>query len=127
MWKTTLKILFDKFLKKAQVWLKETGFTNIAYLGIAVALSMGVVPLFFLSVLKSYLIGASLGIFVYLNWNVITKLVKGGLKIQVVVDGKQKEMIVGDCWLRCPRCDSRVYNGKCSCTAGGGGDSGGPM
>lgn len=56
-----------KFITKAKLWFKRSGFTNVAYLGIAVGakLLLG----------STLLFGAALGIFVYVNFNVIKKLV----------------------------------------------------
>lgn len=56
-------------MEKIKEWILKTGLTNIAYLGIAVGskLLLG----------SNLLAGAALGIFIYLNFNVIQKLVKG--------------------------------------------------
>ena len=52
-------------MKKLKLWLKKAGFTSIAYLAIfAVLFILG----------YKFLSGAALGIFCYINWNVIIKL-----------------------------------------------------
>jgi hypothetical protein len=78
MWKTSLKLFLNKFIQKAKIWLTETGFTNIVYLALALGLLFGIIPIGMIGLgfLKKYLIGAFLGIFCYLNWNIIVKLYK---------------------------------------------------
>lgn len=59
-------------MNKIKEWIKKTGLTNIAYLGIAVGAKV---------LLGSNLLtGAALGIFIYLNYNVIQKLIKDVVK-----------------------------------------------
>ena len=58
-------------ISKIKEWLRTTGIANIAYLGIGI----GAKVLFG----SNLLLGAGLGIFVYLNWNVIRKLIKQGV------------------------------------------------
>lgn len=53
------------FLKKAKLWLKEVGFTNAVYL---------ILFTYFFITGATFLAGAALGVFVYVNWNVIVKL-----------------------------------------------------
>lgn len=53
------------FLKKAKLWLKEAGFTNAVYL---------ILFAYFFTTGATFLAGAALGVFVYVNWNVIVKL-----------------------------------------------------
>lgn len=62
------------FLEKVKLWIKETGLTNLAYLviGIGGKLILG----------SNMLFGAGLGIFIYLNWNVIRKLYNSFTKEQ---------------------------------------------
>lgn len=59
-------------MNKVIKWFKKTGLTNLAYLAIAV-LSLVLLKGF----LSHALFGAALGIFAYLNFNVIKKLVVG--------------------------------------------------
>lgn len=56
-----------KFITKAKLWFKRSGFTNLVYLLIAIGakLLLG----------SNMLFGAALGIFIYINFNVIKKLV----------------------------------------------------
>lgn len=61
----------SKFLEKLKKWISEAGLTATAYLALFVV---------FFSFGNSFLAGAMLGIFVYLNWNVIRKLVFQGTK-----------------------------------------------
>ena len=90
MWKQILV----KFWEKAKIWLKATGFTNVAYLALAFGLMLGIIPLFFLGFLKTYLVGAFLGIFCYINWNMIVKIYKAkiGDKIDDVIDKLEDKM-----------------------------------
>ena len=55
---------------KIKMWLIATGLTNFAYLAAAVACFILGYPI---------LMGAALGIFVYVNFNVIKKLVTGAV------------------------------------------------
>ena len=52
--------------EKIKLWFSETGLTNVVYLGAAIAgkILLG----------SNLLLGAGIGIFVYINWNVIRKL-----------------------------------------------------
>jgi len=59
------------FLNAIRKWISEAGLTATAYLALFVV---------FFSSGNSFLSGAMLGIFVYLNWNVIRKLVFSGTK-----------------------------------------------
>ena len=59
------------FLNAIRKWISEAGLTATAYLALFVV---------FFSSGNSFLAGAMLGIFVYLNWNVIRKLVFSGTK-----------------------------------------------
>ena len=55
-------------IDKVKQWWSSVGFTSAAYLGIAaVAIFLG----------WKLIIGASLGIFIYINFNTIKKLVQG--------------------------------------------------
>lgn len=59
------------FLNAIKKWISEAGLTATAYLALfAVFFSFG----------NKFLAGAMLGIFVYLNWNVIRKLIFSGTK-----------------------------------------------
>jgi hypothetical protein len=54
-------------LDKVKNWIKAAGLTSLAYLGIFVAaLIFG----------KTFFAGAALGIFVYVNFNVLKKIVQ---------------------------------------------------
>lgn len=54
-------------IEKLKLWFKETGLTNVGYLGAFIAsLLIG----------SKFLAGAALGIFVYINFNIIQKLVR---------------------------------------------------
>ena len=55
-------------IEKIKLWWSSVGFTSAAYLGIA-ALSI------FLG--WAHITGAALGIFIYVNFNTIKKLVQG--------------------------------------------------
>lgn len=58
------------FLSKISFWFAKTGLTNICYL----------IAFFIVWILGyKFLAGAALGIFVYINWNVIKKLVTNKL------------------------------------------------
>ena len=62
------------FIEKVKIWFKKTGFTNIVYLGLAIGTPFAPLGLIGLAFLKPYLVGAFIGIFCYLNWNLIVKL-----------------------------------------------------
>lgn len=66
-------------MKKLKLWLKKAGFTSLAYLGIFAALYL---------LGYKFLGGAALGIFCYVNWNVIVKLWNNQIQPEVdkVVD-----------------------------------------
>lgn len=54
-------------LEKLKIWFQKTGLTNVSYLlASLVALLVG----------SKILFGAAVGIFVYINFNVIQKIVK---------------------------------------------------
>jgi hypothetical protein len=55
-----------QFYEKIKLWFKSTGLTNLAYLAIGIGgkLLLG----------SGVLLGAGLGIFLYINFNVIRKL-----------------------------------------------------
>jgi len=53
-------------IKKLKLWLTKTGLTNIGYL---------VAALGSILIGSKLLLGASLGIFIYINYNVIQKLI----------------------------------------------------
>lgn len=75
MWKTLLaKITNAVFVQKLKIWIKETGFTNVVYIGLAIGTPFIPLGLIGLAFLKTYLVGAFFGIFAYLNWNHILKL-----------------------------------------------------
>ena len=53
------------FIEKVKEWVKKTGLANLGWLGgFAVALFAG----------WKILMGVTIGIFVYTNWNVVRKL-----------------------------------------------------
>ena len=55
-------------MNKFITWFKSTGISNVAYLGVGVASAiMGF----------CYIAGAAFGIFFYINWNTIYKLITG--------------------------------------------------
>jgi predicted negative regulator of RcsB-dependent stress response len=58
----------SEFVNKVKVWWRTTGLTNAAYLiiGVAAKIILG----------SNLLLGAALGIFTYINWNIISKLRK---------------------------------------------------
>jgi hypothetical protein len=87
MWKTLLaKIVNSVFVQKLKVWFKKLGFTNVVYLGLAIGTPFVPLGLIGLAFLKAYLVGAFIGIFCYLNWNLIAKLWK--TKVQDVIEDK---------------------------------------
>lgn len=58
----------QKIMNKLKLWFKKTELTNVGYLITAlVAILIG----------SKLLLGAALGIFVYINFNIIQKLIKG--------------------------------------------------
>ena len=84
MWKSLLsKTTLNVFIQKAKVWLTQLGFTNLGYLTLFVAtilsgkMVLGMVGLGFL---QPYLAGAFIGIFCYINWNLIVKIYKTEVK-----------------------------------------------
>lgn len=89
MFKSLLsKILRSVMVEKIKLWLKKAGFTSIAYLLIALGLLFfgNLIPI--IGGLKKELFGAALGIFVYINWNVIAKIWNENVKSKIddVVD-----------------------------------------
>ena len=56
-----------KLIDKIKLWLATTGLTNLGYLGLFVA------ALFFK---MTFVAGAFIGIFIYINYNVIQKLIR---------------------------------------------------
>lgn len=55
-------------LEKLKIWFQKTGLTNVSYLlASLVALLVG----------SKILFGAAVGIFVYINFNVIQKIIRG--------------------------------------------------
>lgn len=57
-------------MEKFKVWLNSTGLTNFGYLaGCVVSTFLGF----------KVVAGACLGIFVYINWNIIRKLISNKL------------------------------------------------
>jgi hypothetical protein len=78
-----LKLLSSVMVEKIKLWIKKAGFTSIAYLLIGLGLLFfgGIIPI--VNTIKQELIGASLGIFVYINWNVIVKLWKTKIKTKI--------------------------------------------
>lgn len=57
-------------MKKIKDWLKKTGLSNVLYLG------GGIAAKFLLTGSLSYMLfGAGVGIFLYVNFNVIRKLI----------------------------------------------------
>jgi len=58
----------SKFVTKVKVWWEATGLTSATYLiiGVAAKIILG----------SNFLLGAALGIFTYINWNIISKLRK---------------------------------------------------
>lgn len=78
-----VKLLGNVFLEKAKTWLKESGFTNVIYLTLAIGtLLLGNIPLNIvgLGFLKPYLVGGFFAVFTYINWNIIVKLYKTKVK-----------------------------------------------
>lgn len=66
---------------KIKLWLEKAGFTSLAYFAVfCFMFIMG----------HKFLAGAALGIFVYINWNVIVKIWKEEIKPEVekMVDEK---------------------------------------
>lgn len=63
-----VKLWFGDKLEAIKEWWDKTGVTGAAYLGVAVLAFFG---------LKVYWIAsASFALFVYINWNVIRKIIK---------------------------------------------------
>jgi hypothetical protein len=58
-----------------KAWYDKSGITSLLWLGIAVA----VVILPGTPFLKGLGLGVSIGIFVYINWNIIRKLIKDNI------------------------------------------------
>lgn len=68
-----------KIVEKVKAWFKKVGLTSVIYLLLFILtlafgnLVLGIVGLKFAT---KFLAGAFLGIFFYINWNVIRKLLK---------------------------------------------------
>jgi len=60
------------FFQKVKAWLIRTGVTNVLYLVLAIAALIAPIGKF----LSLVLFGAFLGIFAYINWNVVRKIWK---------------------------------------------------
>ena len=57
-------------LEKLKLWFQKTGLTNVGYLAaFLVALLLG----------SKLLAGAALGIFIYINFNVLQKIIKDSI------------------------------------------------
>ena len=80
MWKKIIeKLLSQVWVQKIQAWFKKIGFTSLGYLLLFfITLFFGkfIFGIIGLKFIVSYLSGAFLGIFIYVNWNVIRKLIK---------------------------------------------------
>ncbi len=55
-------------MRKIKQWIAKTGFTNILYLLLS--------AFTFIFMGNYFLTGAFIGVFVYINWNTIIKLIK---------------------------------------------------
>ena len=69
MWK---KLLESVLAQKIKSWLLESGLANLLYL--AIGLGVWIIPIV-PTLAKSHICVGALSIFVYLNWNVIRKLI----------------------------------------------------
>jgi hypothetical protein len=73
MWKKLVeKVVQSAAYQKVKLWIEKTGLTNVLY----VILAIGAISLPIGGFLRFGLFGAFVGIFVYVNWNVVRKLWK---------------------------------------------------
>ena len=80
-----------EIIEKVKLWFNAAGFTSLAYLALFVATFLfggSILGIIGFGFLAKYLAGAFIGIFCYVNWNVITKIWKGIIrpKIDEVID-----------------------------------------
>ena len=78
-----LKLLTSVMVEKIKTWFEKVGLTSILYLIVAVVVFLfgGLIPI--IGGFKQELFGASLGVFVYINWNIITKLYNNKVKSKI--------------------------------------------
>jgi hypothetical protein len=81
-------------VEKIKLWFEKAGFTSVIYLALAVGVFFfgGLIPI--VSMVKTYLVGAFLGIFCYINWNVIRKIWNEEVKTKIdeLVDKIEKKI-----------------------------------
>ena len=68
------KLFASVFFQKVKAWFIKAGFTSLGWAAIGVGIRF--VPFAFLADLKNYISFGSALLFLYINWNVIRKLVK---------------------------------------------------
>ena len=70
-------------ITKIKLWFVNAGFTSVVYLAIALGIYLfgGALPI--VGALKQELFGAFLGIFAYINWNVIRKIWNDDIKSKI--------------------------------------------
>ena len=92
MWQQLLlKLTQNVLYKKVKAWIVEAGFANILYLGIS--LGVWVIPVI-PAIIKSHISVGALSIFVYINWNVIRKLIFKKEEVEEEVKEEVEEEVV---------------------------------